>query len=300
MRPMPLEQGFGRNCMRLLDTIRATTGGIVTNVGNAMGRLGLDVAAISLVGRDHWASVIIDDLKSNNVDTSHVAARAEAGTSITAVMIDENGEHSFGHYPGVMASVDAHLIRINMDLFAASKIAMIGYYALMPEFDQQLPDLMPEIRAAGCQTAMDAAGDGGSLQPLDRILPHLDYYVPSLVEARAQTGEDDPEKMIDVYRECGAPGLLGIKLGTEGVLLSSRSGEFLRINAVSPPGEFVDSTGAGDCFYAGLLAGLLRGFSIEDSGKIGAAAGACCVTEFAGTQGVRDFSATAALAGLTS
>ncbi len=299
MRPMPLQRAFGRDRMRLLDTIQATTGGIVANVGNAMGRLGLNVAALSFVGRDHWASVILNDLESNQVDTSRMSALAEAGTSITAVMIDENGEHSFGHFPGAMASINARLIRDNIDLFAASKIAMIGYYALMPEFDAELPNLMPEIHATGCQTAMDAAGAGGSLQPLDRILPHLDFYVPSLAEARSQTGEDDPQRMIEVFRECGAPGLLGIKLGADGALLSPRSGDFLRINAVSPPGEVVDTTGAGDCFYAGLLAGLMSGHSIEDSGKIGAAAGACCITEFAGTQGVIDLAATAALAGVS-
>ena len=61
--------------------------------------------------------------------------------------------------------------------------------------------------------------------------------------------------------QCGAPGLLGVKLGSEGALLSPRAGQYERIAQVAAPGPVVDTTGAGDCFYAGLLTGLLRGMS---------------------------------------
>ena len=64
------------------------------------------------------------------------------------------------------------------------------------------------------------------------------------------------------------------------------------------PGPVIDTTGAGDCFYAGLLSGLLREMTIEQAGRLGAAAGACCVTGLGATAGLRDFAETARLAGL--
>ena len=94
----------------------------------------------------------------------------------------------------------------------------------------------PCIRETGCLTALDAAGDGGGLQPLDRSLPHLDVYVPSYAEANHQTGEEEPEKIIEVFRGCGAEGLLGVKLGSEGALLSPKPGEFASVSTVPPPG----------------------------------------------------------------
>src|SRR5690606_27092181 len=121
------------------------------------------------------------------------------------------------------------------------------------------------------RTALDAAGRGGTMQPLDRILPNLDVYVPSLAEAQHQTGLSDPQRMIEMYRDCGAPGLLGVKLGRQGVLLSPAAGEYIHVPVVQPPGEVIDTTGAGDSFYAGLLAGLLRGLSVEQAGRLGAA-----------------------------
>ena len=60
----------------------------------------------------------------------------------------------------------------------------------------------------------------------------------------------------------------------------------------------VDTTGAGDCFFAGLLTGLLRGLDAERAGRLAAAAGACCVTGYGATAGVRDYEETARLAGV--
>jgi sugar/nucleoside kinase (ribokinase family) len=185
----------------------------------------------------------------------------------------------------------------HLDLFARSRITLVGYYSLMPNLESDLAEVFGAIRQTGCQTALDAAGDGGGMKPLDRILPHLDVYVPSRSEAIHQTGQTDPQRMLEVYRECGAPGLLGIKLGAEGALLSPADGEFVEIPAVPPPGKVVDTTGAGDAFYAGLLCGLLRGMQVADAGRLAAAVGACCVTGLGASAGLRSYNETARIAG---
>ena len=136
------------------------------------------------------------------------------------------------------------------------------------------------------------------MQPLDRILPHLDIYVPSYDEAQSQTGEADPQRMITVFRECCPGGLLGVKLGHEGALLSPARDDWIQVPPVAPPGPVVDTTGAGDSFYAGLIAGLSRGMSVYDAGRLGAAAGACCVTAIGATAGLRSFEETQQLAGV--
>jgi sugar/nucleoside kinase (ribokinase family) len=136
------------------------------------------------------------------------------------------------------------------------------------------------------------------MQPLDSILPHLDFYVPSLSEAVHQTGQSDPRRILECFRRCGAPGLLGVKLGSKGALLSPAEGQFLAIDLVPAPGPVVDTTGAGDSFFAGLLVGVLRGMSLADAGRLGAATGACCVTALGATAGLRDFDQTMRLAGL--
>ena len=72
----------------------------------------------------------------------------------------------------------------------------------------------------------------------------------------------------------------------------------MSIECVPPPGPVVDTTGAGDSFFAGLLTGLLKGLDAERSGRLAAAAGACCVTGYGATAGLRDYAKTARLAGV--
>jgi sugar/nucleoside kinase (ribokinase family) len=175
---------------------------------------------------------------------------------------------------------------------------LLGYYSLMPNLEPDLAEVLAAIRGVGCRTALDAAGDGGSMQPLDRLLPHLDVYVPSLEEARHQTGLDDPRAILRALRACGAPGLLGVKLGSHGSLLSPAADQFIEIPCVAPPGPVIDTTGAGDCYYAGLLTGLLRGLDPPLAGLLAAAAGACCVTGLGATTAIRGYDQTRRLAGI--
>ncbi len=298
VRPVSLDRPIGGGKLVQVDPIEATTGGIVSNAGIAMARLGMKVAAFSLVGHDEWASVIRSRYLEHGIDTSRLLTLEGGATSTTAVLIDPTGERSFMHCVGAPKQMNKTLFLANLDLFAQSRMTLLGYYSLMPNLECDLAEVLARIRETGCQTAMDAAGDGGGMEPLDRLLPHLDVYVPSLAEATHQTGKREPEAIIDTFRACGAPGLLGVKLGSQGAMLSPRAGEYLRIQQVPAPGAVVDTTGAGDCFYAGLLTGLLRDKTAEQAGFLAAATGACCVTALGATAGLRDYPETARLAGL--
>lgn len=297
-RPVNLDQPIGHGTLHDVDPILLTGGGISSNAGVTMARLGMRAAVFSYVGDDAWAPVLRNLYEAEGVDTSPLVTRPGDATSTTVVAVDPAGERSFFHCVGAPKKLDAQAYLSRLDLFARSRMLLLGYYSLMPKLEPDLPEVFSQIRAVGCQTAMDAAGAGGGMEPLVTILPQLDVYVPSFAEARHQTGMTDPRKIIDLYRSCGAPGLLGVKLGRQGVLLSPTGGEYVQVDVAQPPGEVIDTTGAGDSFYAGLLTGLLKGLSVEQAGRLGAAAGACCVTAVGGCTGGRDYAATAELAGL--
>jgi sugar/nucleoside kinase (ribokinase family) len=299
-RPVSLSEPIGGGRLIESDPLRLTTGGIVSNSGTTMARLGMKVAAFTYVGADEWAEVIRSRYAAEGIDTAALVTRPDAATSTTAVLIDRNGERSFVHCVGAPRLLDQEALLSRIELFARSRVMLIGYYPLMTRLQNDLPDIFAAIRETGCKTALDAAGDGGTMEPLAAILPHTDFYIPSEHEAAHQTGCSDPRAMIGVYRQAGAKGWLGIKLGARGALLSPRPGEFLEVPVVKPPGDVIDTTGAGDCFYGGLLTGVLRGLSPTDAGRLAAAAGACCVTGLGATTACRNYAATAQLAGVPS
>lgn len=298
VRPVPLDRPMGEGTLLHVDPIEMTTGGIVSNAGIAMAKLGMKVTALSLVGEDEWAAVIRRKYEAEGIDTSRLVTHPTAATSTTVVLIDPSGERSFAHSVGAPLLMDGRMFRENLEIFARSRMMVLGYYSLMPNLEKDLAEVLAAVRQEKCLTVLDAAGDGGGMRPLDRILPHLDVYVPSHAEASHQTGESDPEKIVEIYRGCGAPGLLGVKLGSQGALLSPAAGQYVKVECVAAPGEIVDTTGAGDCFYAGLVTGLLKEMSVPEAGRLGAATGACCVTGVGATAGLRDYTATARLAGL--
>ena len=297
-KPVSLTQPIGAGLLHIVDPIQLTAGGIVSNSGITMARMGMKIAAFSYVGSDGWGPVVRNLYRSEGVDDSLLLTHPTGATSTTVVAIDATGERSFLHCVGAPKLLNAKAFEENMTAIAKSRMLLVGYYSLMPNLEKDMAQVFKTVRATGCKTALDAAGQGGTMDPLAKVLPHLDVYVPSFAEASHQTGHDDPRKIIDTYRKCGAPGIVGVKLGKRGVMLSEKAGEYVEVPIVTPPGPVIDTTGAGDSFYAGLLTGLLKGLPLAKAGRLGTAAGACCVTTVGGCTGGRSYAETAKLAGV--
>jgi sugar/nucleoside kinase (ribokinase family) len=296
VRPVPLSTAIGGGRLFHVEPIDATTGGIVCNTGTAMRRLGMRVAGSSLVGDDLWGSLIRSRLEAEGIGTEAIETHPSLATSTTAVLIEPGGERSFAHHVGAPRAIDLAFIRRQAARFGASRIAVLGYIGLLPGLEPALGEAAAAIRAAGCRVVLETGGSGGTLGELSAALPHVAVYVPSLDEAVHQTGLADPREIIACYRGHGATGIVGVKLGSKGAILSPAAGELIDIPCIPAPGPVADTTGAGDSFLAGLLTGLLRDMPLREAGLLGAATAACCVTGVGATAGLRSFEETLRLA----
>jgi sugar/nucleoside kinase (ribokinase family) len=292
VRPVPLSVPVGGGRLFHVDPIAVTTGGLVCNAGTAMRRLGLRVAAASLLGDDLWADVVLSRLAAEGIDIEPLERDPALATSTTAVLIDPTGERSFAHHVGAPAALDLAFIRRQAAHFRRSSFALVGYVGLLPALEHVLLEAVLAIKAEGCRLILETGGSGGGLATIAPALPHVDVYVPSLDEAAHQTGEAAPHAIIDCYRRHGAAGIVGVKLGTRGTLLSPAAGELIEIPCVPAPGPVADTTGAGDSFLAGLITGLIRGMPPRQAALLGAATAACCVTGVGATAGLRSFDET--------
>jgi sugar/nucleoside kinase (ribokinase family) len=297
VRPVPLERPVGGGRLIHVDPIEVTTGGIVCNTGIAMRRLGLRVAASSLVGADLWGDLVRSRLDAEGIDLAGLETHATCATSTTAALIDPSGERSFAHHVGAPSAIDRSFVHRQRGLWGRGRLVLVGYFGLLPGLEPDLAEALAEIRAAGCTVALETGGSGGTFDSLAAALPLVDCYVPSLDEAIHQTGLHDPRAIVERYRAAGCPGVVGVKLGTRGTLLSAApsASEMLEIPCVPAPGPVADTTGAGDAFLAGLLTGLVTGMPPAQAGRLGSAAAACCVTGVGATAGLRSLEDTLAL-----
>jgi sugar/nucleoside kinase (ribokinase family) len=113
-----------------------------------------------------------------------------------------------------------------------------------------------------------------ALHEIHTLLPAVDILLPSLAEAQQLTGLTVPEDCALALLDAGVH-VVALKLGKEGCLIAARDGSF-RV-----PGFAVqtrDSTGAGDFFAAGLIAGFLGRLDWHSAAVLGNAMGAMAVT----------------------
>ena len=298
VRPVPLDRPIGGGTLVRTEPLGLATGGLVSNAGTTLARLGMRVAALTYLGDDPWGELVRSSYDAEGIDTTHLLTHSEAPTSTTAVLIDIAGERSFLHAVGAPKLLDKRAFLTQRDFFAGSRAMLLGYFSLLPSLQDDLPEVLAMLREVGCLTALDAAGTGGTLAELSPSLPHLDLYVPSHKEASHQTGLADPEQILAAFRKAGARGIVGVKLGSDGALLSPQAGKMVEIPPVVPPGPVVDTTGAGDCFIAGLLCGLLKGMPLAEAGRLAAACGAQCITALGATTAMGDYDSIMRLAGL--
>ena len=161
----------------------------------------------------------------------------------------------------------------------------------MPRLDGEgAAELFKRAKALGKFTSMDVTWDvsGRWIEIIRPCLPYLDYFMPSIGEAKHITKKETPEAIADFFLNEGV-GTAIIKLGKEGCLVKNAKEKFVcpafKINAV-------DTTGAGDCFVAGFLTGILRGWPLTECARLACAVAAMCVMHIGANEGVRDFEET--------
>jgi sugar/nucleoside kinase (ribokinase family) len=178
-------------------------------------------------------------------------------------------------------------------LFRQCSWVHIGYFGLLPALTAELPALLAELRqmAPGTRIALDTADPPDDWELLKPILPHLDLFAPSRPEASALSGAKRPEKMAAFFRKHMQGGLLGIKLDADGCYLDDG-----RQAAIVPACKVnvVDTTGAGDTWFAGLLVAIKNQMPLEDAARFANRVAADCCTTLGASAGVQPFDQTIA------
>ncbi len=277
-----------RKGLALFERLTLATGGNAVNCSIALRQLGLDCTAVVKIGADILGELILGELERHGVDARGVIRGTDAGTPFSFVCANRDGERSFIHTPGTNATL--RLDEIDPSLIAEADLLFLTGSMVMPALDgPPSAELLRRARAAGAVTVLDTVyASTVSAEAWQRAifpcLPHTDYFVPSLPEARRLTGLEDPGAMADAFQHRGCRSVI-IKLDAEGAFCRDVDGVSRHIGAYRVE-HVVDATGAGDCWSAGFLAGLAEGLDLCDCVRLGHAVAAHGIQHTGASSGI--------------
>jgi ribokinase len=253
------------------DDLKTFPGGKGANQAVAAARLGASVSMLGRVGKDNFGDFLLENLKSNNVDSQFVQ-RDEASTGTAIIVVDSNGQNSIVLSAGANGQVS------DADVRTAS----------FPDFNLLLLQL--EIPIETVVSATRRAWESGSrvlLNPAparalpDELISLPNFLVPNETELSLLTNQPvndiaSAEKAAHDLVSRGAQTII-VTLGANGALLVTQDN-----TKQIPPfkANVVDTTAAGDAFIGGFAYAHLQGKSLEESVRYGCACGALAATKF--------------------
>jgi sugar/nucleoside kinase (ribokinase family) len=267
----------------MAERLLLTIGGCAANAAVDLVKMGVRAAVAGRVGGDAFGRIVADLLREAGVDVSALRVTPHADTSQTLIVNVAGQDRRFIHTFG--ANAEFRAADIPLAQATCWRALYLGGYLVMPRVVQEeLIPVFAAARQAGVKTVLDVVvpGPGEYLSRLERLLPHVDVFLPNDHEAELITGERDPVKQADLFHRLGA-GTVVVTLGGEGAVLV---GEGVRLKAGVFPVPLVDASGGGDAFDAGYLFGLLHDMGPEDCLKVASALGASCVRAVGTTPGV--------------
>jgi 5-dehydro-2-deoxygluconokinase len=252
-------------------------GGSPTNVAVAAARLGHRAAVFTKVGADPFGEVAVQELQDFGVDTRFVGVEPGTVTPLAFAVLDppENPQLLFRRDPPVP---DFQLRPDDVDpaTVADVPILWVTASALSQEPSASTAAGMLGARARRRHTVLDLdyrptfwrSREEASAR-IGAAVDQVTIAVGNREECAVAVGSGDPHEAAARLRRRGIE-LAIVKLGGEGVLLSSDEGE----RVIGPPRiEVVCGLGAGDAFGGALAHGLLRGWPHERTVAFANAAG---------------------------
>jgi sugar/nucleoside kinase (ribokinase family) len=287
-----VEPVFGQ-AERLVEGARLVLGGSGAITACAAVRLGLRTGFVGVVGGDVFGRFVLDALEERGIDTGGCLVDPNRPTGLS-VILSRGEDRAILTSAGTIADLRGELV--DPDLLGSCRHVHVSSYFLQRRLRPDLPELFDRAHRAGASTSVDPNWD-----PQERwdgvleLLGRTDLFFPNSAEARAITGIDDVDVAAEALTEHGAVAV--IKFG-QGGGLAMWADEVARSEAI--PSRVVDTTGAGDTFDAGFIAGRLQGWSLQRCLALAVACGSLSTRAVGGTGAQPTLEeALAAIEGLT-
>ena len=244
------------------DRFSLCLGGGIPGTMVTLGRLGVECKTVTELSQDMFSEFALNEFCKAGVEPVNVYHGDKIAVNITAAAITKN-DRTFVSYGNEENSVTAD--EVYNALKGAKAVAMHA----------DLPEVYEKLKKDGTTVILDTGFiEGMSLEKYEDLLKIADYFLPNRKEAEILSGTTDPKQAARVFGKYIETPI--VKLDKDGCLIY-KNGEYILVKSID---EFVrvDSTGAGDAFFAGFLYGLMHDEPIERCVLFGNITGGKCVT----------------------
>lgn len=238
------------------------SGGSAANTMSGLAQLGVESGFLSKIGKDEMGEFFKKQMTDTHVKPLLLTSDTPSGR--VSAMVTPDGERTFATCLG--ASIELCPDDIQPELFDGWDILYVeGYLVANPNM---LRKAISTAKAQGMTIAIDLASYNVVEESRDFLLELVNNYVDIVFaneqEAKALTGLNPEAALHYIAERCD---IAVVKIGAKGAYIQ-RGTETVTI----PPlkADVVDTTGAGDMWAAGFLAGFVKGEPLQKCGIMGA------------------------------
>jgi sugar/nucleoside kinase (ribokinase family) len=255
-----------------------SSGGSAANTCAVAAGLGLRVAYVGKVADDQLGEVFRHDINAVGVHFPTAPLLGGAPTARCLILVTPDGQRTMNTFLG--ACVTLGEADVDADLVAASAVTYLeGYLFDPPEAQAAFRKAAEAAHAAGRRVALSLSDpfcvNRHRTAFLDLVVNQVDILFANETEITALYECNSFDEAAEAARKDVA---LAALTRSEAGSLILQGGQTVKVAA--EPADVLDTTGAGDAYAAGFLAGLARGKSLEICGRMGGIAAAEIISHY--------------------
>jgi sugar/nucleoside kinase (ribokinase family) len=266
------------NLYSIMPPGKESSGGSAANTCAVAAALGARVAYLGKVANDQLGAVFSHDIRAAGVHFPSAPLTGGAPTARSLILVTPDGQRTMNTYLGACiafspADVDESLVA------RAAVLYLEGYLFDPPGAQAAFRLAAAAAHSAGRQVALSLSDpfcvDRHRRDFRELVQRDVDILFANEIEVTSLYEVNSFEEAMDHARRDVR---LAVLTRSEAGSVILRGEEAVRIEAEPTP--VVDTTGAGDAYAAGFLAGLTSGRSLADCGRWGSIAAAEVISHY--------------------